>query len=84
MLHQVLSEIKNARGPITVSELSRKLGIQPAALEGMIEFWVRKGRLQRDDQEIGESCSCGAGESHCAPVSSCVSMPKAYVYPTRS
>jgi len=80
MLNQVLHEIENARGPLTVNELSRKLGIDPAALEGMIEFWVRKGRLQvENDQTSGASCACGSGGSSCAPVSEGVQISKSYV-----
>jgi len=30
---------------MTLRQLSRKLGVQESALEGMIQFWVRKGRL---------------------------------------
>jgi hypothetical protein len=79
MLQQVLHEITTARGPITISELSRKMGIETAALEGMIEFWVRKGRLQRDSDHGGGNCACGPGASSCAPVSDCVSVSRTYV-----
>ncbi len=82
MLNQVLQEIEHARGSITVSELSRKMGVEPAALEGMIQFWVRKGRLQLGDDQTSEAvCSCGTGTNSCAPVSDCVfiaKMPKSY------
>ena len=55
MLKQVLREIETAQGPITVRALSRKLGVEPNALEGMIQFWVRKGRIQDDDATL--SCN---------------------------
>ena len=78
-LNQVLEAITSAHGPITVSELSRKLSIEPAALEGMIEFWVRKGRLQRDIEDGDGGCACGPGASSCAPISNCASVSKTYI-----
>ncbi len=55
MLHAILHEIETAPGPITVRALSRKLGVQPSALEGMIRFWVQKGRLTMADGPMGVS-----------------------------
>jgi len=46
VLQQVLREIESARGPVDASALSRKLGVEQSALEGMLQFWVRKGRLR--------------------------------------
>jgi len=85
MLNQIIQEIEQARGSITISELSRKVGVEPAALEGMIQFWVQKGRLQSEGDQISEmNCSCGTGTNSCAPVSDCVfiaKMPKSYLIP---
>jgi len=82
MLNQVLHEIENCKGPITMGELSRKLGIEINALEGMIQFWVRKGRLQiTEDQANGANCSCGSSSSSCSPIGDCVfvaKMPNTY------
>lgn len=83
MLYQVLSEIEQAQGPVLLSDLSRKLGIDAATLSGMIQFWVRKGRLRDDDAalEEGIACASGACSSGCAGASSCafvVKLPKTY------
>lgn len=62
MLHQVLYEVEHAHGPVLLTDLSRKLGLAPSALQGMLEFWVRKGRLRGD----GDSAvACTTGSSHC-------------------
>ena len=53
MLHAILHEIETTPGPITMRELSRKLNVQPGALQGMIQFWVQKGRLAIDDAPGG-------------------------------
>lgn len=62
MLQQVLHEIETAQGPVDVAGLSRKLGVERGALEGMVAFWVRKGRL-RSSQEgmVEEACGGGLG-----------------------
>ena len=69
VLQQVLRELEATQGPVSLSDLARKLDIERNALKGMIEFWVRKGRLKDDAQEAkviyglcsgaicGESCS---------------------------
>jgi hypothetical protein len=56
MLLQVLKEIENSRGAIRLDVLSRKLGIDAGVLEGMVEHWVRKGRIQR----VGSFALCNA------------------------
>jgi hypothetical protein len=55
-LYAVLNAIEQADGPISLSRLSRDLSIEPAALQGMVDFWVRKGRLRVQD---GGACSAG-------------------------
>ena len=52
MLNQVLQEIKFAQSALNLSDLSRKLGVERSALDGMIQFWVRKGRLRDDDADL--------------------------------
>ena len=85
MLNQVLHAIENAQGPITIRELSRNLEIDPNALEGMIQFWVRKGRIQNDDDAA--SCDGGVGTcgSSCGGMTDCAfiaRMPTTYSIPT--
>jgi hypothetical protein len=80
MLSQVLHEIESARGPVTIRELCYKLDVDRYALEGMLQFWVRKGRIQNDthesDNHKGGSCgtSC-SGVTDCAFIAK---MPKTY------
>jgi hypothetical protein len=69
MLHQILEAIEQANGPVSLDELSQRLQIEAGALEGMIAFWVRKGRL-RDTAVAGCSgsgrgCTCGAYPQGC-------------------
>jgi hypothetical protein len=59
MLQLVLQEIEAAGGTINLSDLSQKLHLEPGALEGMLEFWVRKGRLRREGIQSSHACSSG-------------------------
>jgi len=73
MLRQILREFEQSEGAISLSELARRLGIAPSALEGMLEFLVRKGRLR----VTGGAQACAA----CGLKGSCpflVAEPKGY------
>ena len=80
MLKQVLREIETAKGPVHVAELSQRLSIERNALEGMIDYWVRKGRLFNDDEAAcapanGHCFNSCTGAANCAFVAK---MPKSY------
>jgi len=84
MLTQVLLEIKSAQNSLNLSELSRKLDIDRSALDGMIQFWVRKGRLRDDDADLAvmtSTCSPPSCGGSCAGMAVCpfvAKMPKTY------
>ena len=83
MLIQVLREIKTSQGVLNLDSLSRKLGVERSALKGMIDYWVRKGRL-RDDQEMAinpDICTPVGCAGSCTGPRNCsfrVKMPKTY------
>ena len=58
MLRQILRELEMVRGAVDINYLSSKLGIERSALDGMIDYLVRKGRLQDDDQGSATTLSC--------------------------
>ena len=81
MLQQVLTAIETAHEPISLAELSRKLNIEAGALEGMIQFWIRKGQIQSD-----ATVQDGCGPS-CCKTSDCsfvTKMPKTYSLATQT
>jgi len=83
MLNQVLSEIELSKNGLNLNELSHKLDIDRSALSGMIQFWVRKGRLVDDDMEEAETCSIAGGScgASCSGTDSCafvMEMPRSY------
>ena len=84
MLSQVLHEIENLKSPITVRELSQKLRVEPNALDGMIEFLVRKGFIQNDDHTTTCQTDSGVCSTSSCDTTSCVfiaKMPKTYSTP---
>lgn len=46
LLREVLTALEEAEGPLRVSDLAARLNASPDAVAGMIDFWVRKGRLR--------------------------------------
>jgi hypothetical protein len=69
MLSRILNEFEAARGALTLVELSRRLGIERSALEGMLRLLVRKGRL-REIRPGDIQCAHCTGKSSCAVLSS--------------
>jgi hypothetical protein len=63
MISQVLREIKKSGSTISLDELSRRLEIEASALEGMLEYCVRKGILRDSEEESshGGGCNCDSG-----------------------
>lgn len=65
MLHDVLRAFEQSHGPVDIGELARKLGIDQSALDGMIRYWIRKGRL-KENQFLSTGCSGSGCGSSCA------------------
>jgi hypothetical protein len=88
MLRQVLEELKTAQGPVNMNELARQLGVDRDVLQSMIEFWVRKGRLQDDDQALVavlEACTSGDCAGSCPGPQGCpfvMKMPRTFSLPS--
>jgi hypothetical protein len=72
MLWRVLREVEAAHGPIDLNELSRRLDVDRSVLDGMIQFWVRKGRLVDDAARAGEvACARHGCSVSCTGAQSC-------------
>jgi hypothetical protein len=56
-----LHAVETAQGPLDLNELSRRLDVDRGVLDGMIAFWVRKGRLVDDAATAGQAAvACAA------------------------
>ena len=74
MLYEVLREFERVRGPLRLDELGRRLGVDEGVLVSMIEFWVRKGRLQEDTRVCADGmtdCEVEACGRSCAGAQDC-------------
>lgn len=81
MLLKVLEIVEAADGPITLSDLGRRLNIDPGPLEAMLAHWATKGRLVVDGRSSADcataACSCGG----CAGATGCpfiVRLPRTF------
>ncbi|HQY90066.1 MAG: FeoC-like transcriptional regulator [Caldilinea sp.] len=63
MLWKILHEIEAAQGPLDLNELSRRLDVDRSVLDGMIQFWVRKGRLVDDASVAGQATTVCASHT---------------------
>ncbi len=73
-LRTVLTAFEQADRPLSLTQLATDLSVPPAMLEGMIDFWVRKGRLRETSAVENVCASCGHGNS-CPLV---IQMPRRY------
>lgn len=55
LLREVLMTFENAPGALSAAQVARALGVTPGTLDGMIQYWVRKGRLR----EAADMPDCG-------------------------
>lgn len=72
-LRQVLQQFEDSTQPRSLTQMARELDMPVSMLEGMIAYWVRKGKLR----EVGGAAACGtcskAGSCHFVP-----QMPRTY------
>lgn len=57
MLNQVLREMQSVQGTVQLNELAARLNVDSSALEGMIAFWVSKGRLKPVSADDTAGCA---------------------------
>ena len=77
-LREVLRAFETASGPLSLNDIARDLDITPGMLDGMIDYWVHKGKIR----PTASSAAC----SSCASAKSCCTyspaMPRSYVLVT--
>ncbi len=62
---QVLEAVEKAESTLNLNELSRALNVERTALEGIIEFWVRKGKIMRLNESVCASADCSGCGAAC-------------------
>ncbi len=70
-LRDVLDAFEDGKS-LSLAQMARRFDVEPGALEGMITFWVRKGKLR----EAAYTGCADCGVNHACPVT--MVMPKRY------
>ena len=77
MLAEIMKAFRETGRPLDLNELSRRLGTERSALEGMLELLVRQGKLRQIN--LGsEDCSHCSGRVSCAHLQGGNLMGKVY------
>jgi hypothetical protein len=79
MLTEILNAYRKSGGAVSLDALSRRLGIEKSALEGMLETLMRQGKL-REVANPPDACgSCSSGGCHgCASYKTASKTGKTY------
>ncbi|MBN1177503.1 MAG: helix-turn-helix domain-containing protein [Dehalococcoidales bacterium] len=77
MLAEILKAFEQTGGPLDLKGLSRRLGTERSALEGMLETLVRQGKLRKVNIGSDDCAHCGS-RSSCAYLQSGDYMGKVY------
>ncbi len=73
-LREVLNRFDEGAVPRSLNQMAREMQLEPAMLQAMIDYWVRKGKL-REVGLAGNACvTCGTN-GHCPFI---VNLPRAY------
>ena len=77
MLGEIMKKFRETQGPLDLNELSRELGTDRSALEGMLQTLVRQGKLK--EVIVGsEGCSHCSSRASCQYLSGGEMMGKVY------
>lgn len=71
MLKQVLHYFEEKNGAVTLRQMAHDLQLEPGMLDGMLDYWVRKGKIR----VVDAMCSTCGEESACPFV---MQMPRHY------
>jgi len=62
---QVLDEINKTGSVRSIKDLAQSLQLDRSALEGIIDYWVRKGKILRIENSVCAAGSCGQCSLNC-------------------
>jgi DNA-binding Lrp family transcriptional regulator len=83
ILDRLLGELREAKGPISTSELAKRLAVSEPALDGMVSVLVAAGKLTTDTAGSGSAMACSglACGKNCVGLEDCafvVSVPQTH------
>ncbi len=63
LLKKFLNTIEESSGALSVQALAKELDVTPERVEGLVDFWVRKGKIRLS--QASQSCSSCGLSSNC-------------------
>lgn len=61
LLRRVLETFEQSNAPLSTRQMARQLDVEPAILDDMIAYWIRKGKLREAAAGGCESCGIKSG-----------------------
>lgn len=65
LAYNVLEAVRNADSTINMDQLAADLNLERSALDGIIGFWIRKGKIIRVENSVCTSDRCSKCPAHC-------------------
>lgn len=77
VLKQVLTRFEDSTQTASLSQIAHEFDLDMTTLQGMVDYWVRKGKLREVVQCDAKvpSCNCGGGPTACPFI---MTMPRSY------
>ena len=63
----ILSELKSylvLHGRAPIADMANRFGVEPEALRGMLDLWIRKGRVRRLATDAGTCAGCSKCDAY--------------------
>lgn len=67
MLRRLLAAFEDAAPGEGLAQIAARLGLTPAEAAGLADYWVRKGRLKREEIGAPQCDGCFFATRGCAP-----------------
>ncbi|MCD4673091.1 MAG: FeoC-like transcriptional regulator [Anaerolineaceae bacterium] len=63
-MKQIMQEFQNTQDMLDLNHISHKLNVEPTALQGMLNYLVQIGKLEKET--IGEACNAVCSRRACS------------------
>lgn len=78
ILRQILETFEQTDEPLSLTQVARRLEVEPHLLEAMMAYWVRKGAIR---EVTTSGCAACSLKHNCAPL---LTLPRRYERATGS
>ena len=77
LAYNVLEAVRNADSTINMDQLAADLNLERSALDGIIQFWIRKGKIVRVENSVCTTDRCSGCPLTCQAGNGLVAMYQA-------